>query len=170
MASTGVRPRSAASPARTVQAWTARAAVPWTGLPPRAVTTWARMPLTPVAGLPTYMTVWLAGSRSATAARIATVFPVPTSPVTMAIVLSATAQAMRAAASPQSRWRCSREGGRSRPNGMRASPNRVTTASIIRILLLLLVRGRAAVDGGELLLGAAEVAGQGGGGVRGRRR
>src|SRR5207302_10497177 len=44
MASTGVRPRSAASPARTFHAWTARAAVPWTGRPPRAVTTWARMP------------------------------------------------------------------------------------------------------------------------------
>src|SRR5260370_918225 len=34
MASTGVRPRSAASPARTFQAWTARAAVPWAGRPP----------------------------------------------------------------------------------------------------------------------------------------
>src|SRR6266852_4209400 len=45
MIRTGVRPLSAASPARTAQAWTARAAVPWTGLPPRAVTTWARMPL-----------------------------------------------------------------------------------------------------------------------------
>src|SRR5579864_8244295 len=83
------------------------------------------------------MTVWLAGSRSATAARMATVLP-------------ATAQVMRAAASPQSRWRCSREGGRSRPNGMRASPNLVTTASItgvllfllLLLLLLLLVRGR----------------------------
>src|SRR6266567_2988958 len=49
MIRTGVRPRSAASPARTVQAWTARAAVPWTGLPPR----------------------------SETAERIATVLPVP---------------------------------------------------------------------------------------------
>src|SRR5579864_5673113 len=83
------------------------------------------------------MTVWLAGSRSATAARMATVLPVPTSPVTMQMVLSATAQVMRAAASPQSRWRCSREGGRSRPNGMRASPNRVTTASITGVLLFL---------------------------------
>ena len=34
------------------------------------------------------MTVWLAGSRSATAERIATVFPVPTSPVIIAIVFS----------------------------------------------------------------------------------
>ena len=72
-----------------------------------------------------------AGSRSATAERIATVLPVPTSPVIIAMVFSVTAQAMRAAASPQSRWRCSLEGGRSRPNGMRASPNRVTTVSII---------------------------------------
>ena len=67
--------------------------------------------------------------------RMATVLPVPTSPVTMQIVLSATAQAMRAAASPQSWWRCSLEGGRSRPNGMRASPNRVTTALIMSVLL-----------------------------------
>src|ERR1700678_2876175 len=60
------------------------------------------------------MTVWLAGSRSATAARMATVFPVPTSPVTMQIVLSATAQAMRAAASPPpwGRGRLAGGGGR----------------------------------------------------------
>ena len=111
------------------------------------------------------MTVWPEGSRSATAARIATVFPAPTSPVTMPIVLSATAQAMRAAASPQSRWRCSLEGGRSRPNGMRASPNWVTTASIISFSFFFWCG--AAVDGGELLLGAAEVTGQGGGGRAG---
>src|SRR5690349_2128900 len=109
------------------------------------------------------MTVWPEGSRSATAERIATVLPVPTSPVIIAMVFSDTAQVMRAAASPQSRCRCSRDGGRSRPNGIRASPNRVTTASIIRSPSLRPV----AVDGGELLLGLAEVAGQGGGGAAG---
>ena len=81
------------------------------------------------------MIVWLAGSRSATAERMATVLPVPTSPVTMPMVLSLTAQAIRAAASPQSAWRCSRDGGRSRPNGMRANPNLVTTVSIMSVLL-----------------------------------
>src|ERR1700746_1866016 len=51
MTRTGVRPRSAASPARTLQAWTARAAVPWTGLPPRAGTTCASIPLYPGGGV-----------------------------------------------------------------------------------------------------------------------
>src|SRR2546428_271683 len=56
------------------------------------------------------MIVWPEGSRSATAERMATVLPVPTSPVIMAMVLSATAQAMRAAASPQSWWGGGRAG------------------------------------------------------------
>src|SRR6266566_3150106 len=43
------------------------------------------------------MTVWPEGSRSATAERIATVLPVPTSPVITAMVFSDTAQAMRQA-------------------------------------------------------------------------
>ena len=80
--------------------------------------------------------------------------------MTMPMVLSPTAQAIRAAASPQSAWRCSRDGGRSRPNGMRANPNLVTTVSIMSFLLFF--GCRAAVDGGELLLGVVEVAGQGG--------
>src|SRR5260370_555654 len=63
------------------------------------------------------MTVWLAGSRSAAAARIATVLPVPTSPVTMQIVLSATAPVVRAAASRQFRVQL-------RPCGAPASPPR----------------------------------------------
>src|SRR6266566_41517 len=44
------------------------------------------------------MTVWPEGSRPATAERIATVLPVPASPVIIAMVFSDTAQAIRAAA------------------------------------------------------------------------
>src|SRR5437899_2576419 len=79
------------------------------------------------------MTVWPEGSRSATAERIATVLPVPTSPVIIAMVFSDTAQAIRAAAwPPRVAW--FRE--RTAPAAVRARA-RVPGASVTAVSFLL---------------------------------
>src|SRR5260370_694640 len=67
MIRTGVRPLSAASPARAAQAWTARAAGPWTGFAPGAGATWAGMPLPPGAGGPKEMGLGPGRARAGTA-------------------------------------------------------------------------------------------------------
>ena len=105
------------------------------------------------------MMVWLAGSRSATAERMATVLPVPTSPVIIADGLGGDGPGdpgggLAAVGVPVQPGRrqvpAERHAGEPEPgdDGVDHQPSPS--------------RCRAAVDGGELLLGVAEVAGQGG--------
>ena len=68
------------------------------------------------------MMVCRVGSRAASAARTATVFPAPTSPVITPMRCSVMHQPIRATASPWAAWRCSMPGARSRPNGVRVNP------------------------------------------------
>ena len=61
-------------------------------------------------------------SNAVVAARIATVFPAPTSPVMTPMWCCSMHQVIRATASAWERWRCSIPGARSRPNGILVNP------------------------------------------------
>jgi hypothetical protein len=68
------------------------------------------------------MRVCREASRDARAARRATVFPAPTSPVITPRACSLMHQLIRAAASAWAAWRCSMPGARSRRNGILVNP------------------------------------------------
>src|SRR6266542_3292799 len=98
------------------------------------------------------MTWWRVGSRPATAARTATVFPAPTSPVTTPSADSTTQKLIRAIASPWA-WRANRSrAGIDLPNGVRARPKWPAHGAALtqRLLPCLLLRGAAvAAEGGQ---------------------
>src|SRR5215510_6023880 len=99
------------------------------------------------------MTWCRVGSRAATAARTATVFPAPTSPVTTPSVCSATQKLIRAIASA---WACRANrslAAMAFPNGVRASPKCAAHGARLGIAAVP-VRRELHLQPGEVDLGA----------------
>src|ERR1035437_2563994 len=90
------------------------------------------------------MVVCRDASSPARAARIATVLPAPTSPVTTPRARSLTHQLIRARASAWLVWRCSIWGARALPKGIRVNPYGVAAGK--GSLVLLGDRGRRTDD------------------------